>query len=113
MAIGTKSRPSARFRLPKVNRSPPVKASRPTVARRRPTAAATSALSRLPLLMVDTSRMPSRARAAYSGGPKSRAKLATTGARNDSATIETVPPMNEPIAAIPRAVPALPCRASA
>ena len=27
--------------------------------------------------------------------------------------IETVPPMNEPMAAMPRAVPALPCRARA
>ena len=38
-------------------------------------AAAISALVLAPLLMVATSRMPSSARAEYSGGPKSRAKL--------------------------------------
>ena len=49
----------------------------------------------------------------YSGGPKSRAKPATIGARNDRATIEMVPPTKEPMAAMPSAVPALPWAASA
>ena len=49
----------------------------------------------------------------YSGGPKSSAKLATSGATRVSATTETVPPKNEPIAAMPSAVPARPWRASA
>ena len=75
MAIGTKSMPSASCRLPKVKRLSPVKMSRPTVASSRPMAAAMSALVLVPLLMVATSRMPSSARAEYSGGPKSRAKL--------------------------------------
>ncbi len=68
------------------------------------------AFNRCPLLTVDTNRMPSNASAVYSGGPKSSAKPATTGASNDNAMIETVPPMNEPMAAIPSAVPAFPCR---
>ncbi|PLC11760.1 hypothetical protein AUQ48_05310 [Kocuria flava] len=111
MATGTKSMPSARLRFPKVKRSAPVKTSRPTVASSSPKHAATSALVLLPLLMVATSRMPSSARAAYSGGPKSRAKPATSGARKVSPTMATVPPTKEPMAAMPRAVPARPCLA--
>jgi hypothetical protein len=57
--------------------------------------------------------MPSSASAVYSGGPKSSAKPATNGASSDIATIDTVPPTNEPTAAMPRAVPARPCRARA
>ena len=75
MAIGTKSRPSARDRLPKVKRLSPVKMSRPTVASSSPRAAAMIDLILLPLLTVATRRMPSMASAVYSGGPKSRAKL--------------------------------------
>jgi hypothetical protein len=82
------------------------------VASSSPKHAAISALDLLPLLMVATSRMPSRASAVYSGGPKSRAKPATSGARKVRPTIATVPPMKEPIAAMPSAVPARPCLAS-
>ena len=88
-------------------------ASRPTVASSRPIIAAIMALTGWPLPMVATSRTPSRASAAYSGGPKSSAQPATTGARSVSAMIEIVAPMNEPIAAMPSAVPAFPCLASA
>ena len=105
--------PSASCRLSKVNREAPLKLSRPTVASSRPMAPAIIALSLFPLPMVATSSTPSSARAAYSGGPKSRATLATTGASNVSPMIEMVAPTNEPIAAIPSAVPALPCLASA
>ena len=63
-----------------MNRLAPLKVSRPTVASRSPTAAAISALTMLPLPMVATSSTPSRARAAYSGGPKSSAQPATSGA---------------------------------
>ena len=70
-----------------------------------------SALVLEPLLMVATSRMPSSARAEYSAGPKSSAKLATTGARNVRPMMAAVPPMKEPMEARPSAVPALPCLA--
>ena len=90
-----------------------VNLSLPTVAKRRPTEAAISALTVWPLPIVATSRTPSRARAAYSGGPKSSAQPATSGASRLSPTIETVAPTKEPIAATPSAVPALPCLASA
>ena len=113
MAIGTKSSPSASERLSNVNRCVPVNASRPTVASSSPRHAAVSAFVRPPLLTVATSRMPSSARTVYSGGPKSSAKLATTGATSVSAMIETVPPTKDPIAAIPSAVPARPLRAMA
>ena len=66
-----------------------------------------------PLPIVATSSTPSSASAAYSGGPKSSAQLATSGASRVSPTIEIVAPTNDPIAAIPSAVPALPCLARA
>jgi hypothetical protein len=47
----------------------------------------------------------------YSGGPNRTAKFARGGASRDIPIIATVPPIKEPIAAIPRAAPALPCRA--
>jgi hypothetical protein len=96
-----------------VKRDAPVKLSRPTVANSRPTAPAISALSLLPLPMVATSNTPNRASAAYSGGPKSNAILATTGASSVNPMIEIVAPTNEPMAAMPSAVPALPCLANA
>lgn len=108
MAIGTKSRPSASDRLSNVKRSVLVNPSRPTVARSRPTVAAIRALSRPPLETVATSRMPIRASSVYSGGPKSRANSETRGATRVSAMTERVPPTKEPIAAMPRAVPARP-----
>ena len=67
----------------------------------------------LPLPMVATRRTPRRASAAYSGGPKSSATSATRGASRVSPTIEIVAPMNEPMAAMPSAVPAFPCFARA
>jgi hypothetical protein len=54
---------------------------------------------------------PSNIRLAYSGGPKTIASSATSGAVNVRRIKPTVPAMNEPIAAMPRAGPALPCRA--
>ena len=44
-----------------------------------------------------------------SGGPNRRARLATTGAITDRPTMARVPAMKDPMAAIPRAGPALPC----
>ncbi len=105
--------PSASCRLSNVKREAPLKLSRPTVASSRPTAPAISALSLLPLPIVATSNTPSNASAAYSGGPKSRAILATTGASSVSPMIEMVAPTKEPMAAMPKAVPALPCLARA
>ena len=67
----------------------------------------------LPLLTVATSRMPSMASAVYSGGPKLRANPATIGASKVNPMMDTVPPKKDPMAAIPRAVPARPCRARA
>lgn len=105
--------PSANCRLSNVNRDAPLKLSRPTVASSRPMAAAISDLSMLPLPMVATSSTPNSASAAYSGGPKSSATLAITGASSESPMIEIVAPTKDPIAAIPSAVPALPFLASA
>ena len=44
----------------------------------------------------------------YSGGPKRSAKVASVGASSISATTDSVPATNEPIAAIASAGPARP-----
>jgi len=48
----------------------------------------------------------------YSAGPNIRAVSASGGPKTMSPITLTVPPMKEPMAAIPRATPAFPCRAS-
>ena len=52
-------------------------------------------------------------RAKNSGGPKLNAKRASGGATTISARVAKIPPMKEPIAAMPRAVPPRPCLAIA
>ena len=99
--------------LSKLKRWELLKLSRPTVANSRPIEAAMSALTGCPLPMVAMSSTPRRARAAYSAGPKSSAHDATSGALRLSRMIEKVAPTKEPMAAMPRAVPALPCLARA
>ena len=54
---------------------------------------------------------PSTINAKFSGGPKRMAIAAMAGAKNVIMTTPSVPAMNDPIAAIPSAGPALPCRA--
>ncbi len=51
---------------------------------------------------------PKIAKAQYSGGPNFNAKLASTGARKVKARTLRIAAINEPIAAMPSAVPALP-----
>ena len=52
-----------------------------------------------------------RIRLKYSAGPNFRLKLARGTATKISAMVPTNPPTKEPIADMPRAAPALPCRA--
>ena len=54
---------------------------------------------------------PTSISAKNSGGPKLNASRASGGATTISAIVATMPPMKEPIAAIPSAVPPRPCLA--
>jgi len=54
------------------------------------------------------SSRPSEVNAKYSGGPKSSANSASGGAKKVIPMMETVPAMNDPIAAMARAAPARP-----
>ncbi len=47
----------------------------------------------------------------YSAGPNCRAMAASGGAANAISRVDTQPAKNEPMAAMPRAGPARPCRA--
>ena len=51
---------------------------------------------------------PNNIKEKYSGAPKRRANAASGGARKVSPMTPTVPAINEPMAAMPRAAPALP-----
>jgi hypothetical protein len=52
---------------------------------------------------------PTSISAKNSGGPKLNASRASGGATTISASVAAMPPMNEPMAAIPSAVPPRPC----
>ena len=54
---------------------------------------------------------PSTIREKYSAGPNFSAMLASGGAKKMMTNVAIVPAMNEPIAAVARARPALPWRA--
>jgi len=54
---------------------------------------------------------PSSSSAKISGGPKRRATLVSGGASSMMPRTLSVPAMNDPMAAMPRAGPARPCRA--
>ena len=113
MAIGTKSMPSARLRLLKVKRSAPVKVSTPDGGDQQPDARRDDGLE---LVAVPHGRDQQDAEDSEGGvlrRAKSSAKPATIGAKIVRPMIETVPPMKDPMAAMPSAVPALPFLASA
>ena len=58
--------------------------------------------------MYDNTKNPISSSAVYSGGPKRSANDARVGARNMSATTDSVPATKEPIAAMASAGPARP-----
>ncbi|GAA1186601.1 hypothetical protein GCM10009608_22810 [Pseudonocardia alaniniphila] len=111
IATATKSSPSKSETSPNVNRVVPVIGSWPIVASRSPSAAMLRLFSAEPVPRYVTRRIPSTVSATYSGGPKETASDASGGASSVSPTTARIPPMNEPIAAIPSAGPARPCLA--
>ena len=97
--------------MPKVNRGAPRTGSMPTMAISNPsTAMARPAANERPARLV-TRPSPTSIRAKNSGGPKLNATRASGGATTTSATVATMPPTNDPIAAMPSAVPPRPCLA--
>jgi hypothetical protein len=96
-----------------VNRGAPRTGSIPTIATRRPsTAIITPIASDWPARPV-IKASPTSISAKNSGGPKVSARRASGGATRISASVAAMPPMNEPIAAMPSAVPPRPCFAIA
>lgn len=111
MLSATNSTPLASSIRPNVKRVVPEKRSSPIVASRNPANPEIKAF----IFDAPASKMtrlrPSNMRLPYSGGPNTIASCATSGAMKVRPMRPTVPAMNEPIAAMPRAAPALPCRA--
>ncbi len=107
----TKSMPSVSQSWPKVKRVTLLCSSMPMVPSARPSMPAARPLATEPPTAA-SEISPTSTRPKYSGGPKASAILASAGARYIRPMVPTVPAMNEPMAAMPSAEPALPCWAS-
>jgi hypothetical protein len=113
MTTGTNRMPSSSEVMPKSNRGAPSIGSMPTKEKIRPTTPITRALvSDFPASAI-TRESPTRINEKYSGGPNLRAKRDRGSAMTTSPSVATVPPMKEPMAAMPSAAPARPCLAIA
>ena len=94
--------------MPNVKRGAPRTGSMPIMAIIRPTTVmSTPATSERPARLV-TRHKPTSRSAKNSGGPKLSASRERGVATTTSAVAATMPPMNEPMAAMPSAVPARP-----
>jgi len=94
--------------MSKVKRTLPEMGSRPTEANSMPTTTRMKPLVKEDPDRVTARRSPTSVREKYSGGPKSRANSESGGAKNVRPRTAREPAMNEPMAAMPRAAPALP-----
>ena len=95
--------------MPKVKRGAPRTGSIPTMAMSKPSTAMTKpAMSDCPARPV-IRHSPTSISAKNSGGPKLKASRASGGATMISARVAAIPPMKEPMAAMPSAVPPRPC----
>src|SRR5713101_255392 len=111
IASTTKSMPLVSAESPNVRRSAPVSRSVPIVDRSSPSRIIASALGTEPRASTTAKARPRTISEKYSAGPKSRASF-TSGAASAAMTIvETHPAKKEPMAAMPSATPARPCRA--
>jgi len=111
IASTAKSMPLVRAGIPNVRRSTPVSRSVPTAESSKPKRIIASALGTEPLASTTANASPITISAKYSAGPKSCASLTSGRARAAMTSVETHPAKNEPIAAMPSATPARPCRA--
>ena len=95
MAV-TKLIPPRRIVVPKVNRSPPVMPSVPTVARKMPKKQARKPFKTEPPERLATTLNPRTTRAKNSGGPNRSAKFAMTGvAAIITRTLKIPPPIEQ------------------
>ena len=95
--------------MPRVKRGAPRTGSMPTIAISSPSTAMTRPATRdCPARPVIRHR-PTSISAKNSGGPKLNASRASGGATTISAMVAAMPPMKEPMAAMPSAVPPRPC----
>ena len=103
--------PDISSRRPKVKRGAPATGSMPTMAIKRPTTAEISASrTERPARPVTRDR-PTSISAKNSGGPNFSARRVSGTASSTSPRVATMPPKNDPIAAIASAGPARPWRA--
>ena len=94
--------------MPKLKRGMPLTPSMPTVEINTPTTVEMMILKGDPLPKTVSRPKAMTARPKYSAGPKRSASLARAGAKDISRTMEAVPAMNDPMAAIESAAPARP-----
>ena len=109
--MATKSMPSWSSAMPKSKRKVPELTSAPMIPRRRPKMIMAKALSTEPLANTTAPTRPKTIRLKYSAGPNLKASSIKGGAKAATKIVAKQPAIKEPIAAIPRAVPAFPWRA--
>ena len=108
----TKLMPSISSTAPNVRRARPVRTSIPTTDTSRPSAAMMRDFSSDPPPIRPTAVSATSMRTQYSGGPKRSPNSESGTASSMRPATLIVPAMKDAIAAIPRAAPARPCRAS-
>ena len=113
MAIGTMPIPSRSSFSPKVKRGTPRTGSMPIIASSRPRTAEISARTTDRLARVVASDSPISIRLKNSGGPNFSATAVSGSASRTSPMVATLPPTNEPMAAMASAEPARPFLAMA
>ena len=111
MTTGTRSNPSVRLTAPNVKRSLPLTWSMPMQAQITPSAMTMNPFAAEPCTMNTVATKPSAITAKFSGGPNFSAADVRSGENKVRPTTLSVPAMNDPMAAMPRAAPARPCRA--
>ena len=98
--------------MPKVKRGAPRTGSSPIMASSRPsTVISRAAIMLRPASPIDEAEARPPSGAKNSAGPNFSASVASGMATTTSAMVASVPPTNEPMAAMPSAEPARPCRA--
>ena len=104
------STPSNNQTWPKSKRGTPTCGSMPMVPKASPASPVISPLSKEPPTAASAIR-PSSTKEKYSGGPKASAIFANAGAIRISPIVPMVPAMKLPMAEMPSAAPARPCKA--
>lgn len=107
----TNPMPSASSAMSKLKRLQPELTSVPTVPSNRPTVTIASDLTMSPWASIAAVTKPISIREKYSVGPNSNASSAIDGPNSAMIKVQAVPAKKEPMAAIPSAGPARPCRA--